>query len=348
MLKIVLEVLKYAAIVIGAVSGVIGTFTENTDKPSHRITPLDIAMIRPVAGAQKAPNLLLGPHATPTVADAFRNGLNPASHSFLAQQSPTGNKEVKLGDFPDFSHPRAVSPSSDVSSFELDLFMSQIGAKLPDFFERFALEPMNQGEDHFRTAVLRSIFCSSPRAVQFAMFALPLAQNPNLYLNIAVRDAVAGMCALNVDLMFYPLEEGSPRSQTLDFKLTDPMKPASPEVRGDRAVFYIQVESRYLNALKKNELLRFDSFVPRMEPSLVVLCSHTEDSGLIAEHFRRVLPQIVGFNVIPNQTERNFQSSSVYQLQPDEAIVRNGIVFGFKRVKQSSEWNANQFLAGRD
>jgi hypothetical protein len=84
-----------------------------------------------------------------------------------------------LGDFPDFSHPRAVRPSSGVNSFELDLFMSQIGAKLPDFFERFALEPMNQGEDHFRTAVLRSIFCSSPRSVQFAMFALPLAQNPS-------------------------------------------------------------------------------------------------------------------------------------------------------------------------
>ena len=148
--------------------------------------------------------------------------------------------------------------------------------------------------------------------------------------------------------MFYPLEEGSPRSQTVDFKLADPVKPASPEVRGDRAVFYIQVESRSLNALKKNELLRFDSFVPRMEPSLVVLCSHTEDSAVIAEHFRRVLPQIVGFNVIPNQTEKNFQSSSVYQLQPDEAIERNAIVFGFKRVKQSSEWNANQFLAGRD
>jgi len=157
-----------------------------------------------------------------------------------------------------------------------------------------------------------------------------------------------GVCALNVDLMFYPLKEGSPRSQTVDFKLTDPMKPASPQVRGDRAVFYIQVESRYLNALKKGELLRFDSFIPRMEPSLVVLCSHIEDLPVVAEHFRRVLPQIVGFNVIPNQTEMNFQSSSVYQLQPDEAIARNGIVFGFKRVKQGSEWNANQFLAGRD
>ena len=81
------------------------------------------------------------------------------------------------------------------------------------------------------------------------MFALPLAQNPNLYLNIAVRDAGSGACALNVDLMFYPLKEGSPRSQTVDFKLTDPIKPASPQVRGDRAVFYIQVDSRYLNAL---------------------------------------------------------------------------------------------------
>src|SRR5215468_493956 len=304
MLRIVLEVLKYAAIVLGAVSGLIGTFRENTD--------------------------------------------NPPSHSFLAQQNPTGNKTVTLGGFPDFSNPRAVSPASEVSSFELELFMSQIGAKLPDFFERFAHEPMNQGEDDFRTAVLRSIFCTSPRSVQFAMFALPLAQNPNLYLNIAVRDAVAGVCALNVDLMIYPLKEGSPRSQTVDFKLTDPMKPASPQVRGDRAVFYIQVESRYLNALKKDELLRFDSFVPRMEPSLVVLCSHSEDSAVVAEHFRRVLPQIVGFNVIPNQTEKDFQNSSVYQLQPDEAVVRNGIVFAFKRVKQSSEWNANQFLAGRD
>jgi hypothetical protein len=226
--------------------------------------------------------------------------------------------------------------------------MSQIGAKLPDFFERFAHEPMNQGEDDFRTAVLRSIFCSSPRSVQFAMLALPLAQNPNLYLNISVRDAVAGVCAVNVDLMFYPLKEDSPRSQTVDFNLADPMKPASPQVKGDRAVFYIQVESRYLNALKKDELLRYDSFVPRMEPSLVVLCSHSEDSAVVAEHFRRVLPQIVGFNVIPNQTEKDFQSSSVYQLQPDEAVVRNGIVFAFKRVKQSSEWNANQFLAGRD
>jgi hypothetical protein len=349
MLKIVLEVLKYASIVLGAVSGLIGTSTENTDKAPGRITPADMTMTLPVAGAQKAPNLLPGAHATLTAADAFRNGLNPPGHSFLAQQNPTGNKtEVKLGDFPDFSNPRSVGPPSEVSSFELELFMSQIGAKLPDFFERFAHEPMNQGEDDYRTAVLRSIFCSSPRSVQFAMFALPLAQNPNLYLNIAVRDAVAGGCALSVDLMFYPLEKGSPRSQPVDFKLADPMKPASPQVRGDRAVFYIQVESRYLKALKKDELLRFDSFVPRMEPSLVVLCSHIEDSAVVAEHFRRVLPQIVGFNVIPNQTEKNFQSSSAYQLQPDAAIARNGVVFGFKRVKQSSEWNANQFLAGRD
>src|SRR5215468_2548334 len=348
MLKVVLEVLKYAAIVLGAVSGLIGTFTENTDKPPSRVTPADITMTRPIAGVQKAPNLLPGAHATLTAANAFPNGLNPPSHAFQAQQNPTGNKEVKLGGFPDFSNPRAVSPGSEVSSFELDLFMSQIGAKLPDFFERFAHEPMNQGEDDFRTAVLRSIFCSSPRSVQFAMLALPLAQNPNLYLNISVRDAVAGVCAVNVDLMFYPLKEDSPRSQTVDFKLADPMKPASPQVKGDRAVFYIQVESRYLNALKKDELLRYDSFVPRMEPSLVVLCSHSEDSAVVAEHFRRVLPQIVGFNVIPNQTEKNFQSSSVYQLQPDEAVVRNGIVFAFKRVKQSSEWNANQFLAGRD
>jgi hypothetical protein len=349
MLKIVLEVLKCAVIVLGAVSGLIGTFTKNKDKPPGKITLAESTMTRPVADAQKALNLLLGAHATLTAADTSRNGRNPPSHSFLAQQNPAGNKtEVKVGDFPDFSHPRAVSPSSEVSSFELDLFMSQIGAKLPDFFERFAHEPMNQGEDDFRTAVLRSIFCSSPRSVQFAMLALPLAQNPNLYLNISVRDAVAGVCAVNVDLMFYPLKEDSPRSQTVDFKLADPMKPASPQVRGDRAVFYIQVESRYLNALKKDELLRYDSFVPRMEPSLVVLCSHSEDSAVVAEHFRRVLPQIVGFNVIPNQTEKDFQSSSVYQLQPDEAVVRNGIVFAFKRVKQSSEWNANQFLAGRD
>jgi hypothetical protein len=69
---------------------------------------------------------------------------------------------------------------------------------------------------------------------------------------------------------------------------------------------------------------------------------------VVAEHFRRVLPQIVGFNVIPNLTERNIQSSSVFQLRPDEAILRNGVAFGFKRIKQSSEWNANQFLAGRD
>jgi hypothetical protein len=276
-------------------------------------------------------------------------GLNPPSHSFLAQQNSTGNKaEVKLGEFPDFSNPRAVSPASKVSSFELELFMSQIGAKLPDFFERFAHEPMSQGEDDFRTSVLRSIFCSSPRPVQFAMFALPLAQNPNLYLNITVKNALAGVCALNVELMFYPLKEGSPRSLTVDFKLADPRKPASPQVRGDRAVFYIKVESRYLDALKKDELLPFDSFVPRLEPSLVVLCSRIEDSVVVAEHFRRVLPQIVGFNVIPNLTEKNFQSSSVFQLRPDEAIVRNGMAFGFKRVKQSSEWNANQFLAGRD
>jgi len=342
-----LEVLKCAVIVLGAVSGLIGTFTKNKDKPPGKITLAESTMTRPLADAQKALNLLLG--AQLTAADTFRNGRNPPSHSFLAQQNPAGNKtEVKVGDFPDFSHPRAVSPSSEVSSFELDLFMSQIGAKLPDFFERFAHEPMNQGEDDFRTAVLRSIFCSSPRSVQFAMLALPLAQNPNLYLNISVRDAVAGVCAVNVDLMFYPLKEDSPRSQTVDFNLADPMKPASPQVKGDRAVFYIQVESRYLNALKKDELLRYDSFVPRMEPSLVVLCSHSEDSAMVAEHFRRVLPQIVGFNVIPNQTEKDFQSSSVYQLQPDEAVVRNGIVFAFKRVKQSSEWNANQFLAGRD
>src|SRR5215469_18669498 len=243
MLKIVLEVLKCVVIVLGAVSGLVSTFTKNKDKPPGKITLAESTMTRPVADTQKALNLLLGAHATLTAADTFRNGRNPA------QQSPTGNKtEVKVGDFPDFSHPRAVSPSSEVSSFELDLFMSQIGAKLPDFFERFAHEPMNQGEDDFRTAVLRSIFCSSPRSVQFAMLALPLAQNPNLYLNISVRDAVAGVCAVNVDLMFYPLKEDSPRSQTVDFNLADPMKPASPQVKGDRAVFYIQVESRYLNA----------------------------------------------------------------------------------------------------
>jgi len=302
-----------------------------------------------LACAFQTPNLLLGAQATLTAADALRNGLNPPSHSFPALQNPTGNKtEVKLGEFPDFSNPRTVSPTSAVSSFELELFMSQIGAKLPDFFERFAHEPMNQGEDDFRTSVLRSIFCSSPRPVQFAMFALPLAQKPNLYLNIAVRNALAGVCALNVVLTFYPLKEGSPRSQTLDFKLVDPVKPASPQVRGDRAVFYIQVESRYLDALKKDELLLFDSFVPHMEPSLVVFCSRIEDSVVVAEHFRRVLPQIVGFNVIPNLTEKNFQSSSVFELRPDEAIVRNGIAFGFKRVKQGSAWNADQFLAGRD
>ena len=349
MLKIVLEVLKYAAVVFGAVSGLIGAFAENRDKLPSRITPGDITMTRPIAGVQEAPNRLPGAHATSTAGDAFRNGLNPPSRSFQAQQNPTGNKtEVTLGGFPDFSNPRAVSPASEVSSFELELFMSQIGAKLPDFFERFAHEPMNQGEDDFRTAVLRSIFCSSPRLVQFAMFALPLAQNPNLYLNIAVRDAVAGVCALNVDLMFYPLKEGSPRSQTVDFKLTDPMKPASPQVRGDRAVFYIQVESRYLSALKKDELLRFESFVPRMEPSLVVLSSRIEDTVAVAEHFRRVLPQIIGFNVIPNLPEKNIQNSAVFQLQPDESISRNGIVFGFKRVRESSEWNAKQFLEGRE
>jgi hypothetical protein len=149
--------------------------------------------------------------------------------------------------------------------------------------------------------------------------------------------------------MFYPLKEGSSRSQTVDFELVDPKEPASPQVRGDRAVFYIKVESRYFYALKKDDFLRFDSSVPpRMEPSLVVLCSRIEDSVVVAEHFRRVLPQIVGFNVIPNQTEKNFQSSSAYQLQPDAAIARNGVVFGFKRVKQGSEWNAKQFLARRD
>jgi hypothetical protein len=256
--------------------------------------------------------------------------------------------DVKLGAFPDFSIPRIVSPASGINSFQLELFMSQIGANLPDFFERFAREPMGKGEDDFRTAVLRSIFCSSPRPVQFANFALPLAQNPNLYLYIAVRNALEGVCALNVELMFYPSKVGSPRSHTLDFKLVDPMKPASPQVRGDRVVFYVQVESRYLNALKKDELLAFDSFVPGIEPSLVVLCSSIEDSVVVAEHFRRVLPQIVGFNVIPNPAGKNFQSSSVFQLRPDEAIVSSGIVFGFKRVKQSSELNADHFLAGRD
>jgi hypothetical protein len=180
------------------------------------------------------------------------------------------------------------------------------------------------------------------------MFALPLAQNPNLYLNIAVRNALEGVCALNVELVFYPSEKGSPRSHTLDFKLVDPMKPASPQVRGDRVVFYIQVESRYLDALKKDELLPFDSFVSGIEPSLVVLCSSFEDSVMVAEHFRRVLPQIVGFNVIPDPAGKNFQNSSVFQLRPDEAIVSNGIAFGFKRVKQSSEWNADHFLGGRN
>jgi hypothetical protein len=69
---------------------------------------------------------------------------------------------------------------------------------------------------------------------------------------------------------------------------------------------------------------------------------------VVAEHFKRVLPQIIGFNVIPNPARENFQSSSVFQLRPDEAIVKNGIVFGFKKVMQSSEWNAEHFLAGRD
>jgi hypothetical protein len=256
--------------------------------------------------------------------------------------------DINLGAFPDFSIPSIVSPGSGISSFQLELFMSQIGADLPDFFERFAREPMRQGEDDFRTSVLRSIFCSSPRPVQFAMFALPLAQNPNLYLNIAVRNALEGVCALDVELMFYPSKEGSPRSHTLDFKLFDPMKPASPQVRGDRIVFHIEVESRYLDALKKDELLPFDSLVPGIEPSLVVFCSSIEDSVVVAEHFRRVLPQIVGFNVVPDPAVKNFQSSSVFQLRPDEAIVSNGIVFGFQRVKQSSEWNADHFLAGRD
>jgi hypothetical protein len=305
MLKIVLQVLKCAAIVLGAVSALIGTVTESQDKPTGKFTLPDTKVTRPVT-------------------------------------------DVNLGAFPDFSIPRIVSPASGISSFQLELFMSQIGANLPDFFERFAREPMREGEDDFRTSVLRSIFCSSPRPVQFAMFALPLAQNPNLYLNIAVRNALEGVCALNVELMFYPLKEGSPRSQPVDFELVDPKKPASPQVRGDRAVFYIQVESRYLDALKKDELLPFDSFVPRMEPSLVVLCSRIEDSVVVAEHFRRVLPQIVGFNVIPNPAGKNFQSSSVFQLRPDEAIVSNGIVFGFKRAKQSSEWNVDHFLAGRD
>jgi hypothetical protein len=85
---------------------------------------------------------------------------------------------------------------------------------------------------------------------------------------------------------------GSPRSHALDFKLFDPMKPASPQVRGDRVVFYIQVESRDLDALKKDELLPFDSLVPGIEPSLVVFCSSIEDSFVVAEHFKQVLPQI--------------------------------------------------------
>lgn len=256
--------------------------------------------------------------------------------------------DVKLDAFPDFSIPRIVGPSSGVSSFQLELFMGQIGANLPDFFEGFAREPMRAGEDDFRTSVLRSIFCSSPRPVQFASFALPLAQNPNLYLNIVVRNALEGVCTLDVELMFYPSKEGSPRSHTLDFKLFDPMKPASPQVRGDRVVFNVLVESRYLDALRRDELLPFDSLVPGIEPSLVVLCSSIEDSFVVAEHFRRVLPQIVGFNVIPNPTGKNFQKSLVFQLRPEEAIVHNGIAFGFKKVKQSYEWNADQFLAGRD
>jgi len=256
--------------------------------------------------------------------------------------------DVKLDAFPDFSIPRIVSPASGLSSFQLELFMSQLGANLPDFFERFAREPMREGEDDFRTSVLRSIFCSSPRPVQFAMFALPLAQNPNLYLNIAVRNALEGVCALDVELLFYPSKEGSPRSHALDFKLFDPMRPASPQVRGDRVVFYVPVESRDLDALKKDELLPFDSLVPGIESSLVVFCSSIEDSFVVAEHFKQVLPQIVGFNVIPNPARKNFQSSSVFQLRPDETIVGSGIVFGFKRVKQSSEWNVDHFLAGRD
>jgi hypothetical protein len=280
--------------------------------------------------------------------------------TFAESQEPTGKftlpdttatrlvTDLKVGAFPDFSIPRIVGPDSGVSSFQLELFMSQIGANLPDFFERFAREPMREGEDNFRSSVLRSIFCSSPRPVQFATFALPLAHNPNLYLNVVVRNALEGVCDLNVELLFYPSKEGSPRSHILDFKLVDPMKPASPQVRGDRVVFYIQVESRYLDALKKDELLPFNSLLPGIEPSLVLFCSSIEDSVVIAKHFRRVLPQIVGFNVIPNPLGQNFQSSSVFQLRPDEAIVSNGIVFGFKRVKQNSEWNVDHFLAGRD
>src|SRR5215469_17938430 len=124
MLKIVLEMLKCAVIVLGAVSGLIGTFTENKDKLPGKITLAESTMARPVADAEKALNLLLSAHATLAAADTFRNGRNPPSHSFRAQQSSTGNKtEVKVGGFPDFSHPRAVSPSSEVRSFELDLFM---------------------------------------------------------------------------------------------------------------------------------------------------------------------------------------------------------------------------------
>src|SRR5215469_6390179 len=100
MLKIVLEVLKCAVIVLGAVSGLIGAFTKDKDKLPGKITLAESTMTRPVADAQEALNLLLGAHATLAAVDTFRNGRNPPSHSFWTQQNPTGNKtEVKVGGF---------------------------------------------------------------------------------------------------------------------------------------------------------------------------------------------------------------------------------------------------------
>lgn len=305
MWKAVLQALKGAGIVFGAVCAFIATVAESQEQATGKFNLPDTTVTRAAT-------------------------------------------DVSMGAFADFSIPGIANPDSGVSSFQLELFMSQTGASLPDFFERFAREPMHEGEDDFRTSVLRSIFCSSPRPVQFATFAVPLAQNPNLYLNIAVRNALEGVCTLSVELLFYPSKEGPPRSHTLDFKLVDPIKPSSPRVRGDRVVFDIEVERRHLDALKKDELLPLDSLVPGVEPSLVVLCASIADSLVVAEHFRRVLPQIIGFNVIPNPAGKNFRGSSMFQLRPDEAIVSNGIAFGFKKVKQSSEWNADQFLAGRN
>jgi hypothetical protein len=378
-LKIVLEVLKFSAIIIGAISGVLGTLTETKDKPSdevkrskRKIVALILLSAVVAVGTQSVEsylkwktdseentkraaeentiqNILQGTHDNLSKADALRTDFDTKSRSLLDTQKQTGDRIAsKLDDSASILRQGVVSHLSEVRAFELDFFMGGIGAELPDFFKLFANEPVEKADDDFRMAVLRSVFCSSPRSVRSAVFTVPLSQDPKLDLSVIAKDARAGACPLSVSLEIYPTEEGSARSQAVDFKWADPTMPASPQIRGDRAIFYIQVSSRHLSALKQDEVLRFDSFALQSEPSLYVLCSRPEDSAEVVEHFKRVLPRIIGFNIIPNLTQKNFQTSSEFQLVANPDVAPNGILFFFKKTKKGSKWNANQFLAGTD